>query len=334
MSKSQVLTEQKEGKEHQTHASKTFEQDIISGLTSSPKSLPSKYLYDTRGDMLFQQIMDLPEYYLTRCEEEILRSIKEELLREVLARGRKFSLVELGAGDGTKTRLLLSHFLHMGADFRYMPVDISQHALNDLCSTLRAEYPSLAVQGFARDYFMALDDISASGDDLKLVLFMGGNIGNFSKEEATGFMRLLASRLNKGDLVLAGFDLKKDPSVIHRAYNDSQGVTRAFNFNLLRRINRELDADFDPDLFKHFPSYDPVNGAMKSYLVAEKPHTVNLRRPDTTISFAAWEPIFMEVSNKYTLAEVRRMASDAGLTTVETYMDKLGYYTNVLLSKP
>jgi L-histidine N-alpha-methyltransferase len=255
-----------------------FAQAVLQGLSAQPKSLPSKYLYDTRGDQIFQQIMELPEYYPTRCEEEILKSNKDDILERIFRVTRTFKLVELGAGDGKKTKILLSHFLDHKADFEYLPVDISEHALLGLCNSLRGQFPQLGVKSFAKDYFKALEDIGQAGTELKLVLFMGGNIGNFSKREAGNFLSMLASRLHKGDLVLAGFDLKKDPAVIYSAYNDKQGVTRAFNFNLLDRINRELDANFKTAHFMHYPTYDPLTGAMKSYLLSEKNQEVRIKK--------------------------------------------------------
>lgn len=311
----------------------TFAADVIKGLSGNPKYLPSKYLYDSRGDEIFQQIMELPEYYLTRCEEEILRQNKNKLLEHIRQRGNNFHLAELGAGDGKKTKILLSHFLKAGATFSYLPVDISEHALNDLCSCLKKEFPRLKVRGIVADYAEAMERLSGLSAGPKLVLFMGGNIGNFSKEEAAALLSLLATKLNKGDMLLAGFDLKKDPAIIYHAYNDKRGVTRSFNFNLLRRINRELGGNFNPDLFVHYPTYDPVTGAMKSYLIAERAHQVYLEAAATTFSFDAWEPIFMEVSNKYSRDEIARICKAVGFETEETFYDRKGYYTNVLLSK-
>jgi L-histidine N-alpha-methyltransferase len=311
----------------------SFAQDIRTGLSTYPKRLPSKYLYDTRGDQIFQQIMKLPEYYPTRCEEQILKNNKQDILETLFRTSRTFDLVELGAGDGKKTKILLSHFLQNKARFRYLPVDISAHALHGLSQSLRGEFPQLQVQTFAKDYFQALEDIGETGSVQKLVLFMGGNIGNFSKREAGNFMSMLAGKLKKGDLVLAGFDLKKDPAVIYHAYNDRQGVTRAFNFNLLERINRELDANFRTGNFIHYPTYDPLTGAMKSYLIAEKAHEVKIKKLDMTVTFNDWEPVYMEVSNKYDTNEIEKMAEGAGMRTEVLYFDDDRYYVNALLSK-
>ena len=312
---------------------KEFIDAVVAGLSGHPKALPSKYLYDSRGDRLFQQITELPEYYLTRCEEQILRSGRDTLLRYVRGFARHFRLVELGAGDGKKTSILLSHFLKKGCDFEYMPADISAHVLQDLMETLTRAFPKLKIRALVKEYIMALEDVGRMASDPKLVLFLGGNIGNFSKDEAASFLTLLSGRLNPGDLLLTGFDLKKDPAMIYHAYNDRQGVTRSFTFNLLRRINRELDADFDPGNFIHYPTYDPQSGEMKSYLIAQRAHEVKIGATGTRITFAEWEPVFMEVSNKYSETEITALSERAGFEISEMLFDRDRFYVDVLFKK-
>ena len=307
---------------------KDFAEDVLSGLSASPKFLSSRYFYDENGDRLFQQIMELPEYYLTRCEYEILNSEKEAIRQLFSNDGRPFQLIEFGAGDGYKTKVLLQHFAHKGAQFKYVPIDISQNVLDQLSEDLAQSLPDLAVSPRQGEYFKALEEIENGGKTRKVVLFLGSNIGNFKPEEAHDFLRTMAQSLHKGDLLFIGFDLKKDPEVILNAYNDSSGVTRAFNLNLLQRMNRELGANFDVANFKHFPIYDPSTGETKSYLASKKDQGVYIEALDKTFHFSAWEPIFMEVSRKYYIAEIEQMAVKAGFRMVKNFYDQKQYFVD------
>ena len=310
----------------------TFAGQVLAGLRSFPKYLPSKFLYDSRGDALFQQITTLPEYYLTRCEEEILDTYKDKIAA-VASRFAKFRLIELGPGDGHKTKILLEALVRQRCVFSYHPIDISANVLGLLEKSLSREFPGLPVAPLAADYMVALGEISRASHLPCIILFMGGNIGNFSKPQAAAFMETLAGQMRQGDMLLCGFDLKKDPAVIYHAYNDRQGVTRSFNFNLLRRINRELGADFNVDNFVHYPTYDPQSGEMKSYLIAARAHKVRTTRPQTEIVFGRWEPVHMEVSNKYSEEEIVRMCGGAGFSTEALLYDKKKYYVVTLLHK-
>lgn len=310
-----------------------FADAVVCGLQSKPKWLPSKYLYDERGDGLFQRITQQPEYYITRCEEEILKTNREKLLAYARGFGKPFTLAELGAGDGKKTSILLSHFVKQGCRFTYMPVDNSTHVLEELRDNLSKKMPSLEVRPLRKEYISALHDIGRLSQEPALVLFLGGNIGNFSKEEASGFLQLLAGRLKNGDMLLTGFDLKKDPAMIYHAYNDRRGVTRAFTFNLLQRINRELGADFNAARFMHYPTYDPESGAMKSYLISETSQVVTIGATGTQVVFRAWEPMLMEVSNKYHEAEIMAMADRAGLEIRELLYDRRSLYVDAIFVK-
>jgi dimethylhistidine N-methyltransferase len=289
-----------------------FGADVLRGLSSSPKHIPSRYFYDERGSRLFEEIMKLPEYYLTNCEWEIFRSHKEEFLDAVS--GSAFQLVDLGAGDAQKTRVLLQHFLAKGAEFDYMPIDISREILDELDEKLSSEMPGLNVQGVVAEYFDALEWISRNRKERKMVLFMGSNIGNFDKPEAEKFLSRMRSVLNAGDLLLIGVDLKKDPRRILRAYDDSQGITAEFNYNLLTRMNRELGADFKIENWRHYATYDPVSGAAKSYLISRMAQKVSFEALDASFGFASFEPIHTEYSCKYSIPEIEEMAKNSGFT--------------------
>ncbi|MEM1123079.1 MAG: L-histidine N(alpha)-methyltransferase [Bacteroidota bacterium] len=305
-----------------------FAKDIDEGLSSTPKKLSSKYFYDAKGDELFQQIMAMEEYYPTDCEYEILSTYRKNLLQDFA--GQRFDLIELGAGDGTKTKVLLRHFLQEKADFRYVPIDISGNILAELKTALHEEMPTLEVSPVQGDYFKSLKQIPHVPDVRKVVLFMGGNIGNLDMNEANVFLRVLASHLHKGDLLMTGFDLKKDPQVILDAYNDAKGITAAFNLNLLYRINRELGANFEIDQFQHWPTYNPLTGATKSYLVSATKQEVHIEALNKTYHFDAHEAIDMELSQKYSLKDIEALAEKSGFQVRAHYTDDRRYFVDSL----
>jgi len=305
-----------------------FLNEVLQDLGAKPKSLRSKYFYDDIGDDLFQQIMRSPEYYPTRCEEEILRS-KADVIAETLRNGfDQFDLIELGAGDATKTSHILQEFVRKEVNMTYMPVDISSSMIEYLSKSLPERIPGLKVQALNGEYFEMVDEANRRSTNHKAVLFLGGNLGNMPPEEALEFCKKLASSLQKGDLVLIGFDLKKNPKVVRAAYDDAGGLTRAFNLNLLTRINRELDGNFDLSQFEHYASYDPSTGACKSFLISLKAQQVTIS--GRTIAFEQDEYIDMEISQKYSLEEIDRMASEAGFVPVEHFFDSKNWFLDTV----
>ncbi len=308
-----------------------FAEAVRQGLSAPQKKLSSKYFYDARGDVLFQRIMAMDAYYLTDCEYAIFQANCQAWLSQFAGNGRPFQLIEFGAGDGYKTKVLLSHFLAQRAQFRYVPIDISAHAVDALEADLRRTYSDLTVAGIRDDYFRALAQLRETNpQERKVVLFLGSNIGNFTDQEAVGFLQELQSYLQAGDLLLIGFDLKKDPDVIRRAYNDPEGVTRDFNLNLLRRINETFDADFDLAAFAHVPNYDPMTGEARSFLVSRRAQTVRIAQLDLCVEFDAWEAIYTEKSQKYDLRTIERIARQAGFAQPTHYFDERRYYVNSL----
>ena len=295
-------------------------QDVFSGLRSNPKTLSSKYFYDEIGDKIFQEIMDLEEYYLTRSEYEIFETQKDEILNHISPENQPFNLVEFGAGDGYKTKILLQHFLQSEANFEYLPIDISENALSGLEMDLIKAFPDLNAAYLQGDYFEVLDEISHSSVNRNVVLFLGSNIGNFKKQEAINFLKELRKDLNPGDMLLIGIDLKKDPVKILTAYNDASGVTARFNLNLLDRINRELGGNFDTTQFRHHAHYDPISGECRSSLVSLTKQTVEIA--DEKFEFDAWEPIHTEVSKKYSLKEIEELATKTGFNISENLTDQ------------
>lgn len=306
-----------------------FLQDVIEGLTGSPKRLDSKYFYDANGDKLFQQIMQCPEYYPTRCEMEILKRQRGAITSTINALLPSYDVIELGAGDATKSVHLLQEMIQTGTDFTYYPVDISGSIISELENKLPQTLPGLQVRGLHGEYMRMLHQASELSNKNKLVLFMGANIGNFDTRQALNFCRQLRRQLKEGDLLMIGFDLKKHPAVILDAYSDSQGITRAFNLNLLHRINRELNADFKLRLFDHYASYDPATGACKSYLVSLANQKVRIGNT-VTVEFERDECIYMEISQKYTPQEIQQLAFSAGFTPVADFRDTKNWFADCL----
>ncbi|WP_462252532.1 L-histidine N(alpha)-methyltransferase [Ekhidna sp.] len=304
-------------------------EDVFNGLQADNKFLSSKYFYDAKGDELFQQIMHLDEYYLTRKELEIFNTHKQAILTAIND-GSPFRIIELGAGDGLKTKVLLKHFQEAGVDFTYTPVDISSNVLEILEQNLQNEIPGLKIEAYAGDYFDALAEISERPEK-DIVFFLGSTVGNFSQIEAEGFLTKLQQFLKLGDLLFMGVDLKKDPSIILSAYNDAQGVTREFNLNLLDRINSELDGNFNRDLFQHYPYYNPHTGECRSYLISKVDQTVTVDGED--FHFRAWEAIFMEISKKYDQVQLESLAGVTGFKSKASFLDEECWFADVLWEK-
>lgn len=305
-----------------------FAEDVRTGLSASPKHLSSQYFYDAVGMRLFQEIMELPEYYLTRCEHRILTDSREAI-RAALA-ATALNILDLGSGDASKTKILLDHFPEHGTAVRYFPVDISHDTLNELIANLANTMPSLPVHAVAAEYFEALQWIREHQEGHKLVLFLGSNIGNFTLARARIFLQQLHDVLDNGDYVLIGFDLKKDPRVIQRAYDDGAGVTARFNLNLLTRMNRELDADFDLSAFQHYAFYDQDDGAAKSFLVSTRTQQIHIGTLNATFAFEAWESIHTEDSRKYSPHQIGELASASGFEIVNNFGDAAGLFVDSL----
>ncbi|PKL78600.1 MAG: L-histidine N(alpha)-methyltransferase [Ignavibacteriae bacterium HGW-Ignavibacteriae-4] len=304
----------------------TFLADILAGLIRSPKTLPSMYFYNKAGSKLFQTIMQLPEYYLTKSEFEILDTQSADIYKDFNPSNR-FEIVEFGAGDGSKTKLLLKEILTHTEEFVYSPIDISKSALKGLDKSYKVELPKLNMNPINADYFSALDGLK-SKSTTKLVLFMGSNIGNFKDDGELDFLKSMRANISVGDHALIGFDLKKDPRVILDAYNDKSGVTREFNLNLLKRINAELGADFDIPSFEHYPTYNPITGEATSYLISLKDQ--NVRIDNKLFHFEYGEPIFTEISKKYSDSDISKLALSTGFEIVNNYYDCKHYFVDSL----
>ncbi|GHE64743.1 L-histidine N(alpha)-methyltransferase [Roseivirga thermotolerans] len=316
-----------------TEALQGFAKDIVTGLRQTPKRLPSKYFYNAEGDRLFQEIMKLDEYYLTRSEEQIIDTFKDEILKEFLGEDESFRLVELGAGDGSKTKILLEYFSNQQVSFIYSPIDISANVLVQLKESVNRELPKVNVQPIEGDYFEALAALKENHLQKEVVMFLGSTIGNFSRSAGEVFLSKLSENMSSGDLLFIGFDLMKDPRKILSAYDDSQGVTRDFNLNLLQRINDELGADFDLSKFVHYPTYDPITGETKSFLVSTEEQEVRLADVDMVFRFKAWEPIHTEISQKYSCEMISATAKATGFKVVRHFNHAEGLFVDSLWEK-
>lgn len=308
-----------------------FAKDVLEGLSKNPKRLSSKYFYDEKGDKIFQQIMAMPEYYLTRSELEVLTLHQNDILKAI--GNQPFDLIEMGAGDGYKTKVLLRNFSKKGVDFRYLPIDISAHILEELTTGIAKELPQLETVPLQGDYFNALEKLPKDNGRKKVVLFMGSNIGNFSTQQAHDFIQRVSKILSKGDVMIIGVDLKKDPQTILDAYNDEAGITSSFNLNLLERMNRELGADFNIDQFQHWENYDPVTGETKSFIVSQSDQKVHFDKLEKTFHFKAWEAMYVEMSRKFDVEEIEKLANDANFHVKANFFDEKVYFVNSFWEK-
>ena len=286
--------------------------DVRQGLLRSPKQLSPKYFYDERGSELFEEITELPEYYLTRAERLLLEQCIGEIVRSV----RPCSLVELGAGSATKTRIILDEMRTNGCAECYVPVDVSKDFLEATAIQLRTDYPDVEIVPVVSDITepFVIPEIASP----TLVAFLGSTIGNFPREQAVSLLSHIAGEMGSTDRFLLGADLIKDPAVIDRAYNDSRGVTAAFNLNVLERLNRELGADFPIAEFKHRAFYSREQHRVEMHLVAQTAHTVNIPRIGE-ISFEKGESIRTELSYKYDRSILEDILCASGLT-IEKWM--------------
>lgn len=307
-----------------------FAEDVLSGLSSTPKTLSSKYFYDDEGSRLFREIMTLPEYYLTRAEHGIFMKQADAICRAFTNGADAIDLTELGAGDGSKTAVLIEHFLARGVDFTYSPIDISQEANDSLVKVFHSRFPDLRIEPHTGDYFKVLSSLKNGGGRRKVLMFLGSNIGNFSNDAAHAFFRHLRDVMNPDDRLFVGFDMQKDPRVIVAAYDDKQGVTAEFNLNLLRRINRELGGDFDTSKFSHYAQYRPAECAARSFLISREKQTVNIKALGRSFDLDQWEAIFMEISQKYTRPMIENLAAESGFEIENEFYDEVNFYVDSL----
>jgi dimethylhistidine N-methyltransferase len=294
-----------------------FREDVIAGLSLPQKSLPPKYFYDAKGSRLFERICRLPEYYPTRTELRLTRNHVGEFARFA---GKGSVLIEYGSGEGLKTRVLIRAL----RPSVYIPVDISEEALHRASARLKREFPGQNIApmlgDFSRPLRIPADSQLKTGNHRRVVYFPGSTIGNLTPDEAHAFLRMTRGQVGPKGAMLVGVDLKKDPVLLHRAYNDSRGVTAAFNLNLLARINRELEGDFDPRRWRHYAFYNAALGRIEMHLASLARQTVNVG--DHRFRFERGETIHTENSYKYSVAEFQALAARAGFKPVKVWTDR------------
>jgi len=292
-----------------------FARAAVAGLSVSPRAIPAKFLYDVRGSALFDAICELPEYYVTRAETEILRRVAPEIAK--LA-GPNCALVEFGSGSSVKSRLLLDAMLDLAV---YAPIDISRVHLDATAVRLRVDYPGLAISPVCADY-MTLESLPELRRTVerRLGFFPGSTIGNLEPADAKTFLKRARQMLGDDGALVVGVDLKKDPAILHAAYNDSAGVTAAFTLNLLRRMNRELDATFDLAAFEHDASYNAQQGRIEIYFRSVRPQTVTVA--GYRFFLAGGERVHTEYSYKYAPADFPALIEGTGFKFAQTWTDE------------
>ncbi|MEZ2230247.1 L-histidine N(alpha)-methyltransferase [Microcoleus sp.] len=300
--------------------------DVVSGLTQSPKSLPPKYFYDDRGSNLFELICKLPEYYVTRTEAAIL----EECAGAIANLTGPCEIVELGSGSSTKTRILLDAYSQREYPLHYLPIDISPTILESSAFQLLAEYPSLQIHGLVSTYELALAKIAPSPLPTRMICFLGSTLGNLSPEECDVFFSQIVGALQPGEYFLLGIDLDKSKEILEPAYDDSQGVTAAFNLNMLRHLNRKYEGNFDLMQFEHWAFYSQEECQIEMHLKSKKAQTVNLRALNLTVEFAVGETIRSEISRKFKLPNMQEQLASRGLVPVQVWTDPNQWFGLIL----
>jgi L-histidine Nalpha-methyltransferase len=295
----------------------TFARDVAHGLAAPQKWLPPKYFYDERGSRLYERICALPEYYPYQAEQEILSTYATQIHAEI----GHLALVEFGSGSATKTRHLLGAYEWAGRPFYYCPVDIAREVLWDTANRLLQEYSNVEIRALHADFAGQPEVIQAFQLERKAVAFFGSSLGNFTLAESVEFLQRTAAIMGSEDVFLLGIDLKKSPTILVPAYDDAQGVTAAFNLNVLHRINRELGGQFDPQSFEHLAVYNDGQGCIEMHLRSRQAQRVPIVKIEQVVSFDKDETIHTESSYKYSVDEVRDLGYQANLVLRRTWFD-------------
>jgi L-histidine N-alpha-methyltransferase len=318
-----------------------FAADVERGLAAQSKYVSPKYLYDEVGSQLFEQICLQPEYYLTRTEASILNK-HAPVISKLL--GSNIEIIELGSGSSSKTAILLSYLSLQKKRIYYFPIDISSSILMESTRRLKSQFPNISIIGIRSDYDLGIDKAAAAAagcmsaernqeiPDMKLLLFLGSSIGNFELIEARSLLGSVRKKLHTNDLLLVGFDLQKDESVLNAAYNDKAGITAKFNLNLLARINKELDGNLELGKFEHHAFYSREQQRMEMHLVSKTNQQLYIGALGKTFSIRKGESIHTENSYKYTLNQIAALAEDCSFTLEKNFMDKNRWFNIALLS--
>lgn len=302
--------------------------DIIESLATpyQPKTLSPKYFYDDQGSLLFEKICELPEYYPTRTETAILR----DFASEIATLTGPTELVELGSGSSTKTRILLDAYQSLGYPLRYLPIDISGGILENSAYQLLEDYPSLQVHGIVATYEQALAKLEPAPLPSRMICFLGSTLGNLTPTECDRFFAQITAALLPGEYFLLGVDLHKPTDILEAAYNDSQGVTAAFNLNMLSHLNHRFDGDFDIKNFEHWAFYNLEEHQIEMHLRSICQQTVHLRSLNLTVNFSTQETVRTEISRKFELENMQNYLNQQGLQPVKTWTDSNNWFGLIL----
>ncbi len=304
-------------------------EDVIAGLTAWPKSLPPQYFYDDRGSQLFEQITALPEYYLTRTETQILSNSSDAIARIT----GPCEIIELGSGSSTKTRYLLSAMARAGYSLHYVPVDVSGGMLEATAQQLLLEYENLTVHGMVSTYGPALQQLPSALRPARMVAFIGSTLGNLEPHACHDLLNKISAVLNPGDYFLLGVDLEKDAHVLHQAYNDSQGVTAAFNLNMLNHLNWRFQGNFQVQQFRHQAFYNADASQIEIYIESLDPQTVTLKALELEVSFLQGETLLSEISRKFSIDTLGQELASVGLNLIESFTDDQQWFGLMLCQK-
>jgi len=314
-----------------------FAENVEKGLLDKPKHVSPKFFYDKIGSKLFEEICDQPEYYLNRVEAQILKNSASEIINALDKKA--ISVIELGNGNSQKTRILLQPFLANWKTVSYFPIDVSLKMLKKSIRDLSREYPNLRIYGVCSDYVKGLIKINEfmkikkNIPDKRLIIFLGSSIGNFDPKEAKAFLHALSKYIRRDDALLIGFDLEKDRSILERAYDDKRGVTSQFNLNVLSRINKELDGNFDLSSFEHKSFYNLREHRIEMHLESKLDQKVRIGGIGKEINFKQGETIHTENSYKYSRRRLYRLVKSAGLQVIANFTDPKQQYSLILLKK-
>ena len=319
-----------QNKSRNTKRINSFAEDIDKGLSLKNKAISSKYFYDDIGSKIFQRITKHPDYYLTKNEIEILNKVKLKLPN--ILKQKEIDIIELGPGDGSKSKIIIEGFLKKNYTVNYYPIDISKKALKLIERNIK-ENNRLNINGIVSEYIEGLNYVKNISINKQLILFLGSNIGNFEKPQSVEFMKSINKNIKNDSYIFIGFDLKKDPRKLNKAYNDSSNLTKRFNLNLLTRINNDLQANFNLNKFVHYGTYNPLLGAMESFLISSIKQQVSIKKIKNTYSFEAYETIHLEYSFKFSIEDIENLAKRSKFTIEKYYKNNDKGFTNTLWKK-
>ncbi|NJM67513.1 MAG: L-histidine N(alpha)-methyltransferase [Acaryochloris sp. RU_4_1] len=303
--------------------------DIIEGLNQTPKTLPCRYFYDDRGSELFEQVCDLPEYYPTRTEQTILEAYAQDIAQLTAW----CELVELGSGSSRKTRLLLDAYSQLDDHLHYYPIDVSEAILKTTAISLLRQYPMLRLWGLAGTYEQALTQLSHTGLERRMLIFLGSTLGNLDEGECDRFLDLIQQTLQPGEFLLLGIDLQKSIDLLEAAYNDAQGVTAAFNLNILNHLNHQFEGNFDLNQFTHLAFYNSVDHQIEMHLRSLKAQTAILQGLEYQVEFQAGETIRTEISRKFHLSSLTATLEQHALSPLHIWTDPQAWFALLLCQR-